>query len=279
MRRVRTGLEHGVAGAEADLQLVPAGQHPLELVEGPARHQHLLPAGQHLVLGQVADRQPVRVGGDHAHAVVLGGDQHAGEHRAGIVRAGRPHHLAQRLGDIARRQRHRVDRRLPLHRVVVEPEWPDRELRASGADADLLVAQRHLDGAGRERAHDVGGQPGRHDDGAVALTADGDGEADRQLEVGAGDGQLVTTDLQAQARQHRERSRPARRRPPGSRQGVGEDLTLTAELHSAAFPPSWDASRSNSGNRSCGLGTTRERGSVEGLPLPVGCPPSSAASR
>ena len=65
-----------------------------------------------------------------------------------------------------------------------------------------------------------------------------DGQADRQLEVGAGDGQLVADDLEAQTGQHGERAGPARRGSAGGGQGVGEDVTLASELHSAAFPTS-----------------------------------------
>ena len=98
--------------------------------------------------------------------------------------------------------------------------------------------ERDLDGPGRQRPHDVGDEAGRDDDRPVALAADGDGQADRQLEVGAGDGELVAGHLQAETGQHGERAGPARRRPACGGQRVGQDLTLASELHSAAFPTS-----------------------------------------
>jgi hypothetical protein len=205
-------------------------------VQGAARHEHLLPARQHLAVGEVAHGEAVRVGRDHPHAVVVGGDQDAGQHGASIVAARRPHHLAQGLGDRCRRQRHRLRSRLDLLRVVVEAERADRELRAAGADADLLVDDVHLDGPRRQRAHDVGDQPGRHDHGAVALPADGDGEPDRQLEVGTRHGELVTAHLEAQAGQHGERAGAAGRRPAGGGQRIGQHLALASELHRGAFP-------------------------------------------
>ena len=128
-------LEHGIACTEADLQLVGAAEHPLQLVQRPARHEHLLALPQHLAVGQVADREPVGVGGDHAHAVGLGREQHAGQHRPGVVGAGGAHHLAEGVGDVGRRERDGLGGRLALDRVVVETERADGELRPTGADA------------------------------------------------------------------------------------------------------------------------------------------------
>ena len=56
-------------------------------------------------------------------------------------------------------------------------------LTSSSTEADLH-------GTGGQRLHDVGDQTGRHDDRTVALAADGNGEPDRQLEIGAGDREL-----------------------------------------------------------------------------------------
>ena len=66
-----------------------AAEHPLQLLERRGRHEHALALGQERRAGQVADRQAVRVGGDQAQALGLGGHEHAGEDRAGLVGAGR----------------------------------------------------------------------------------------------------------------------------------------------------------------------------------------------
>jgi hypothetical protein len=93
-------LEHRLAGAETHGELGVARQDPLELGERTSRHEHLLARCQHRRLRQIAHREPVRVGGDHLEAVVLGGHQHTGEHGPGVVGRRRPHHLAQRVGHL-----------------------------------------------------------------------------------------------------------------------------------------------------------------------------------
>ena len=44
-------------------------------------------------------------------------------------------------------------------------------------------------------------------------------------------------DVESDTRQDRQRAGPARRGPTGRRQGVGQDLSFTAELHSAVLLP------------------------------------------
>ena len=87
----------------------PRGQ-PLELGQGPGRHEDVtatVRAAQALGARQVAQGQPVGVGGHQADRPALLGEQHTGEQRSRVVGRGRPHHLAQSLGQHRRRQHHR----------------------------------------------------------------------------------------------------------------------------------------------------------------------------
>jgi len=84
-----------------------ATDQPLQLVERSPRHEHLLIGTEHLVIGKVADREPVRVSGHHAQATVLSRQQHSGEDRPGFVGTGGANNLAQGLADSGRGQRHR----------------------------------------------------------------------------------------------------------------------------------------------------------------------------
>ena len=57
-----------------------------------------------------------------------------------------------------------------------------------------------------------------------------------ELQIGAGDRQLVARDLQVDPCQHGQRAGATGGGPTGRRQRVGEDITFTAELHSRPFP-------------------------------------------
>ena len=52
--------------------------------------------------------------------------------------------------------------------IVVEAQRTDRELRPAGADVELLPGRADLDRTHRQRPHDVGDEPGRHDHRTVA---------------------------------------------------------------------------------------------------------------
>ena len=104
-------LEGGVAIAEAHGDVLAATDQALQFVERTTGHQHLLIGGQHLLPDQIANRQPVAVGGNHAQAVALGGHHHPGEDGPRFVGAGGTHDLPQRIAELGRRQGDRgVDR-------------------------------------------------------------------------------------------------------------------------------------------------------------------------
>ena len=92
-------FECRVAITEAHREFFAASDQSLQLVERPTRHEHLLVCSEHLMIGEVADREAIRVGGDHSQPVVLGGQQHTGEDRPCLVGARGAHHLAQRLAE------------------------------------------------------------------------------------------------------------------------------------------------------------------------------------
>ena len=165
--------------------------------------------------GQVAHGQAVRVGGHEAQAVVLRGEQHAGEDRPVVVGARGAHHLAQGVAERRRRHGDTGFGRARQARVVVDRQRSHAELRPPAGDAHVVGGHGHLDLAVAQRADDLGREAGRQDDTAVAVTADGDRQLDRQVQIRAGDGQLVTLQLEAKARQHRERAalRPVAARP------------------------------------------------------------------
>ena len=63
----------------------------------------------------------------------------------------------------------------------------------------VVVADAELHRPGGQRLHRIGAEAGRHDDRAVGHAAHGDRQADRHLQVGAGDRQLVAAHLQVHA--------------------------------------------------------------------------------
>ena len=218
-----------------------AAEHPLQLAERPAGHQHLLALAEHVVPGRsrtasryesvatsrspsssAAISTPVRIG--RASSVLAArttwrsASANAG---AGSVTA-----LGRRLGQ----------RGIVVERRAAAP----RTANGRRVMRDLVVVDRRpRPRPARSDAHDVGDEPGRHDDRRRrARRRPATVEPDRQLEVGAGDGELVAGQLEAHPGQHRERAGAARRRPAGGGQRLGEDVTLASELHSAAFPTS-----------------------------------------
>ena len=60
-------------------------------------------------------------------------------------------------------------------------------------------------------------------------------QLDREIEVGAGDRELVAGQLETQARQHGQRAGAAGGGTAGSGQRFGQDFTFATELHRVAF--------------------------------------------
>ena len=80
---ISTGGEPGAADLEGGLALAEAHEssspeHPGQLLQRPGGHQDVLALAQDRGAGQVADGQPVGVGGDEAQPALLGG---RGAHR------------------------------------------------------------------------------------------------------------------------------------------------------------------------------------------------------
>ena len=234
-----SGREHRLARTEphAQLGIRALGQHALQFGERPAGYEHVLTGRQQRRLGQVAHGQSVRVGGDHLHAALVGRDLHAREHRPGIVGRCRAHHLAQGRRELLRAEGDGFDVGCRLGRIVTERQRAHRELRTACTDRQFVVAERHLDRAGRQGAHDVGDQARRHDCRAGLVGVHRNGELDRQLEIGSRDLQLGLADVEPEPGKHRQRSSPATCGPTCGGERLGQDLSLATELHSAALLP------------------------------------------
>ena len=70
---------------------------------------------------------------------------------------------------------------------------------------------------------------------AVTLTADLGGQLDGEIQVGAGDRETVTRQLEAQSGQYGKRTGTTGGGTPGSGQCFGQCFALTTELHSVPF--------------------------------------------
>ena len=183
-------LERRVALAEAQRELAAAPSRRCSSFERPAGHQHLLAAAPALRrrAGRArpagtsrwppgAGRRPRRSSSTPVRTA-----------RASSVLAARTTWRSASANGAAGSVT-RLGGRLGQPRVVVEPQRPDRELRPSGADADVVVGRRlDLDRAGRAataRCRRRGGparRPRRRCSPPTVTV-----EPDRQLEVGAGD--------------------------------------------------------------------------------------------
>ena len=186
--------------AESQRELLDVGQQALQLGQRPRRHQHLLALAQHRGAREIAHRQPVRVGGHQPQAGLLGRHQHAGEDGSGVVATGTPNDLAQRFGQVGRRQADLVasdGRRQP--RELVGGQHAHGELRAARHDARLVVVGLDGDGAGLEGAHDVGSQAGGHDTDTVVALGDLRIDLDGEIEIAASQEQAIALHLESHA--------------------------------------------------------------------------------
>ena len=230
-------LEGGLALAEAQRELLGGAEQPLDLLEGPRRHQHGLVVAQHAGAREVAHREPVGVGGHQAQATVLGGEQHTGEDGPGVVATGRGDDLAQRGREVGRLEGHRLLGRLREPRVLVGGQQPDRGLEAPRRDVGLVAFDGDGDGTGLERAHHLGRDaPGEHGD-AVGLAVDLGLDRDGQLEVGAREQQAAAGELEPHPGEHGQRAATVGGGSSGGAERFDEEVTLTSELH--AVPTSF----------------------------------------
>ena len=122
-------------------------------------------------------------------------------------------------------------------RVVVERQRANAELRAAAGDLDVVAVHGNFDLAGAQRADDVGGQPGGQHDATVALATDGQSQLDRQIEIGAGDGELIADELESQTRQHRQRAGAAGGSTSCSGQRVGQASRSQRNFTGQPFSP------------------------------------------
>jgi len=148
----------------------------------------------------------------------------------------------ERLGERGRVEGHRGVTGHRQLRVLLGGQRADRRLEATGGDARLVVVHRERHRAGLQRPHDLGGDPGRQHRHAVLGTVDLHRDGDPELDVGAGDLETGTAQLQADTGQDRQRPTPTGRGTAGRGQCVDEHITFAPELH--AVPTSsavfWD---------------------------------------
>ena len=120
-------------------------------------------------------------------------------------------------------------------RIVVERQWPHTELRTSAGDVDFVAFDGNLDFAGAHRTNDVGRETRRQDDTTISIATDGQRQLDRQIEVGAGDAQLVADEFEAQARQHRECTGSTGSSTSCGGERFSKCFAFATELHREAF--------------------------------------------
>ena len=137
----------------------------------------------------------------------------------------------ERGGQLGAGERDRLAGGLGEPRELVGGEHAQAELRPAGGDPGLVVGHLDLTLPAGQGAHDVGRQPAREDDDAVAVAGHRDLDRDRQLEVGAGEAQLVAGELHPDPGEHGQGRAAAGRRPAGGAEGLDEDITLASELH------------------------------------------------
>ena len=136
------------------------------------------------------------------------------------------------VGQLGAGEGDRLAGRLGEARELVGGEDAQAELRAAGGDAGLVVGDLDLDAAGGQGPDDVGRQPARAGRRRRRRSPDDrDLDGDRELEVGAGEAELVAGELDPDPGEHGQGGAPPGRRPAGGAEGLDEDITLASELH------------------------------------------------
>src|SRR5690606_14171490 len=98
-------------------------------------------------------------------------------------------------------------------------------------DAGLVVVDLDGDGTRREGPDDVGEQLGRHHGSAVPVSADRGAHRDGEVEVAAGDLQLVAVQLESEPAQDGEGAAPSGDGSGGGVECLDKGITLATELH------------------------------------------------
>ena len=230
-----TELEGRVALAEAHGDLLGPAQEAPQLAQRRRRHQHVLALFEERRPGEVAHGEAVGVGGHQAQPVALGRHVDAGEDRPALLGAGGDDDLAEGIGQGRARQGDAVALGLVEAGELRGGDGAHRELAAAGGDRGLVVVDRHLDPTRLQDPHDLAGQLGRQHGDAVGVAGHLDRGGDGQVEVAAGEAQLGAPQLEPDARQHGEGATPAGDRAPSGPDGLGEHISLTAELHDVAL--------------------------------------------
>ena len=245
--------EHDVALPQHHLDLAVAGKS-LHFGETLGRDENALAFLEHAHALEVADCEPVRVGGDEAEAAAVRSEQHTREDRPQVVFRRGSYDLTQ-----CRRERGRVDRDpLPVGgreaRVVLGRLQAQRRREPARGHDRLVAGDRHQHRARLEPANNLADQLGNHRH-ALLFDFGGDRHAVGDLEVGSDELESGLARGDPQILQDRQRATSARDGPLGRRHRLGEGVTLAPELHQGLLNTA-GSNFSSCSSRACGLGTT-----------------------
>src|SRR5581483_8469713 len=150
------------------------------------------------------------------------------------ARRGRDH-LAQRFGQDGGPDPDPAPGHLGQAGEVLRGQDPEREVGPAALDAGPVFADVDRHRPWLEGADDVAEQPGRHHRRPFVIDLGRGRHPDRELEIGAGQLDLVGPRPDQETRQDRERTRPGGHRSPGVADGLAQGITLAAELHSPSL--------------------------------------------
>jgi hypothetical protein len=180
--------EEDLVPLNRDLDLVRTllGDQPAELAHRAGRHVRLQLRLDRLLELRVLDAEPVRVGGHHRERLLRCGDEDTGEDRTHLVPRRGARDAVDRLGERGSRHLHRLAVELGKAWELVGRQCAEVEGGARGGDLDVALLRTQREGhlASRERAHDVGEEAAREQDGALGLDVGVGGEDQAELDVG-----------------------------------------------------------------------------------------------
>ena len=243
--------ERDVPLAEVHLDVTVAEQ-PLELTQPLRADEHLLALREERDPGEVAHREAVRVGRDEPHALAGRRDEHSREDRARVVARRGRHDLPEPLRQRAGGHGDGLSFRLGKPREVARRERAHLRPEPAGFDLGLVVADLDRHRLARELRERVDEEARHEHRRPLALDVGRHADADRELEVRAGERDLAVAQRDLHPRQDGQRPGARGDGPVGGADGFGErarsQRNFTAGSSSIEGAPSSSGSGSTRGS-------------------------------
>ncbi len=185
---------------------------------------------------EIAEREPVRVGGDQPQASLRRHHEHPRQlRRSRVFHEGGPDDLAEPVGENGSGDLDPFLFRNSEPGDLRAESDPNDELGPAGGEAHVFVAGDDGHSAGLEGSHYVHDQAGRHESRAVGLAQDLTTSLDDEIWIGPAYFQLVPAESELQPGDAEARPGTSACRPRRGYEGLEESVTIGTKLHGMLY--------------------------------------------